>query len=103
MVGCAISSRTDGRNRAIAIDYLSGGVTYKSVGEKYKLSAQRIRQIVMKQKFRSYFWFQYPLAKEFYHTPVGMLIDPDGIDGSVLQEWTPEQQWKEFEVSDGHC
>ena len=103
MAGCVTSSRTDGRNRAIAIDYLKGGVTYKSVGEKYGLSGAQIKNIVVNQKFRSKFWFKYPLAKQFQHKPIGILIDPDGIDGSILQEWTPEQQWKEFEVSDGHC
>ena len=77
------------RDRSIIIEYLSGAATRKDLAKKHGITYSRIAKIV-----------EHELK---VHKIVGVLIDPDGIDGSVLQEWTPEQQWKEFEVSDGHC
>jgi DNA-directed RNA polymerase sigma subunit (sigma70/sigma32) len=40
---------TSERNRDIARRYLLGGVTLKALGEEYKLTPERIRQIVHRQ------------------------------------------------------
>lgn len=87
------------RDRAITIEYLSGGVTGKMLANKYGISIGRINQILEYQRRR----LTYLRGRIKIHKIVGVLIDPDGVDGSVLQEWTPEQQWQEFEVSDGYC
>ena len=86
------------RDRAMFIEFLSGAATRKDLAKKHGISYTRILYIIDYQKRLAY--------RRGYikiHKIVGVLIDPDGIDGSVLQEWTPEQQWKEFEVSDGRC
>lgn len=89
------------RDRSIIIEYLSGDATRKDLAKKHGVTYSRIVQIVEHELKRLAVWKKHRLIK--VHKIVGVLIDPDGIDGSVLQEWTPEQQWKEFEVSDGHC
>jgi hypothetical protein len=89
------------RDRSIIIAYLSGDMTRKALAQKHGMTYSRIVQIVEHQLKRLKVWKKHRLIK--VHKIVGVLIDPDGIDGSVLQEWTLEQQWKEFEVSDGHC
>ena len=87
------------RDRSIVIEYLRGGVTMKALANKYGMSHGRMYQILEYQRRKLAYWQGHIKI----HKIVGVLIDPDGIDGSVLQEWTPEQQWKEFEASDGHC
>ena len=89
------------RDRSIIIEYLSGDATRKDLAKKHGVTYSRIAKIVEHELKRLEIWKRHRLIK--VHKIVGVLIDPDGIDGSVLQEWTPEQQWKEFEVSDGHC
>ena len=85
------------RDRNIVADYVLGG-TQKSVGQKYGISPARVGHIVEKQKRLFRGWLNMPF-KGRKHNPKGVLIDPDGIDAGELQEWTPEQQRKEFEVS----
>jgi len=89
------------RDRSIAIAYLSGDMTRKALAQKHGVTYPRIIKIVESQLKRLEVWKKHRIAKNY--KIVGVLIDPDGVDGSVLQEWTPEQQWEEFEVSDGHC
>ena len=89
------------RDRSIVIEYLSGDATRKVLAKKHGITYPRINQIVERELERLEVWKKHKITKVY--KIVGVLIDPDGIDGSVLQEWTPELQWKEFEVSDGHC
>jgi len=88
------------RNRQIAITYMEGGVTLAELGRRYGISGDRVRQIVEKHRLRMLL----TMFEATEHMPVHVLVDPEpeAVDTGEGLEWTPEAQYREFELIRKH-
>ena len=90
------------RNREIAIQALAHKRKYKDIAKDYGISPDRVSQIVAREERRK---FYYNRHNWYEHNPVGELIepDPDAADQQCAKDWTPEQQYQEFETHRVHA
>jgi uncharacterized protein YjcR len=90
------------RNREIAIQALVHKRKYKDIAKDYGISPDRVSQIVAREERRKY---DYDRHEWYMYNPVGELIEPDldAADQQSANDWTPEQQYQEFETHRVHA
>lgn len=88
------------RYREITTKFFCTHTTYAKLGREYGISGDRVRQIVIEQKRRREFWWVHHAFSLRMHNPPGELIptEPEAVDMGDGLEWTPEAQYKEFEL-----
>lgn len=88
------------RNREIATKFFDTRTTYAKLGREYGVSGDRVRQIVIGQKWRREFWWLHHAFSLRKHNPPSelMLPEPEAVDMGEGLDWTPEAQYKEFEL-----
>jgi len=88
------------RNRQMAIAYLESDITLAELGRRHGITGDRVRHIVEAQRHR----MRMAMYKAEDHMPVHVLVDPEpeAVDIGEGVDWTPEAQYREFELIRKH-
>ena len=88
------------RNRQMTITYLEGGITLAELGRQYGITGDRVRHIVEVQRRR----MRWAMWRAEENMPVHVLLDPEPEAADIGEgvEWTPEAQYREFELIRKH-